>query len=132
MNNEQKLKIIKLLSAIESWGFATKTPLPDYLHDGLCDVVEFLSADILVGNAPLKALTNEELMERYREEIPKPKHTGVWIKHDGGECPVPVVANVMVRFRGVADQEGFRGKAAIWDWKHYGKSSDITHYMIVE
>ena len=85
-------------------------------------------------NSKVQAGYNPEPTQRIKVtttgNLSKPK--GVWLQHDGGECPVPVVANVMVSLRGVVDQEGSRGKAAIWDWKHYGKSSDITEYMIVE
>ena len=35
MNKEDALKIIKLLSALESWAFSTKNPLPEYLTDDL-------------------------------------------------------------------------------------------------
>jgi hypothetical protein len=35
MSKEDALKIIKLLSALESWSFSTKTDLPDYLHEAL-------------------------------------------------------------------------------------------------
>ncbi len=35
MSKEQALKLIKLLSALESWAFSTKNDLPDYLHEDL-------------------------------------------------------------------------------------------------
>ena len=47
MTKEQALKIIKLLSALESWAFSTKTMLPDYLHDDLCVAVNLLDAIVL-------------------------------------------------------------------------------------
>ena len=43
----QNLDIVRLLSALESWGFATNNRLPDYLHDDLCSTVKRLCAEIL-------------------------------------------------------------------------------------
>ena len=42
MTKEEALKIIKLLSALESWAFSTKSDLPAYLHEDLCLTVEKL------------------------------------------------------------------------------------------
>jgi hypothetical protein len=47
MNKSDYLDIIKLLSALESWGFATKERLPDYLHEQLNETIELLSREIL-------------------------------------------------------------------------------------
>lgn len=47
MTKEQALQIIKLLSALESWGFSTKNMFPDYLHDDLCTAVKMLDAIVL-------------------------------------------------------------------------------------
>ena len=47
MTKEEALKIIKLLSALESWAFSTKTMLPDYLFDDLCVTVKKLEAIVL-------------------------------------------------------------------------------------
>ena len=41
------LRQIKLLSALESWTFATKERLPDWLHDELQAVVDRLSEELL-------------------------------------------------------------------------------------
>jgi hypothetical protein len=35
VNKEQSLKLLMLLSALESWALSTKNPLPDYLRDEL-------------------------------------------------------------------------------------------------
>jgi hypothetical protein len=35
MQKQELLDIIKLLSALESWAFANKALLPDYLHEDL-------------------------------------------------------------------------------------------------
>jgi hypothetical protein len=47
MTKEDALKLIKLLSAMESWAFSTKTQLPDYLHEDLCTAVEKLEKIVL-------------------------------------------------------------------------------------
>ena len=47
MTKEEALKLIKLLSAMESWAFSTKTELPEYLHEDLCLAVERLEKIVL-------------------------------------------------------------------------------------
>ena len=47
MTKAEALNIIKLLSALESWAFSTKTLLPDYLHDDLCVALKKLEAIVL-------------------------------------------------------------------------------------
>jgi len=47
MTKEQLLQIIKLLSALESWGFSNKQMFPDYLHDDLCRAVKMLETEVL-------------------------------------------------------------------------------------
>jgi hypothetical protein len=47
MTKEDALKLIKLLSALESWSFSAKTDLPDYLHEDLCLAVEKLEELVL-------------------------------------------------------------------------------------
>ena len=47
MTKEEALKIIRLLSALESWAFSTKNLLPDYLHEDLCLTVEKLEVIVL-------------------------------------------------------------------------------------
>jgi hypothetical protein len=47
MTKEDAIKLIKLLSALESWAFSTKTDLPDYLHEDLCLAVEKLEKIVL-------------------------------------------------------------------------------------
>jgi len=47
MTKEEALKLIKLLSAMESWAFSTKTQLPDYLHEDLCRSMEVLERIVL-------------------------------------------------------------------------------------
>jgi len=51
MTKEDAIKLIKLLSAMESWAFSTKTPLPDYLHEDLCLAVEKLEKIVLEKQA---------------------------------------------------------------------------------
>jgi hypothetical protein len=47
MTKEQALEIIKLLSALECWGFANGNRLPDYLHDQLSSIVDQLTVEVL-------------------------------------------------------------------------------------
>lgn len=47
MSKEDALRLIKLLSAMESWAFSTKTTLPDYLHEDMCLAVEKLEKIVL-------------------------------------------------------------------------------------
>ena len=47
MTKEQALEIIKLLSALESWGFATNQRIPDYLHEQLCSAIDQLTVEVL-------------------------------------------------------------------------------------
>lgn len=47
MTKEEALKLIKLLSALESWAFSTKTEIPEYLHEDLCLAVEKLDRIVL-------------------------------------------------------------------------------------
>ena len=51
MTKEDALKIIKLLSALESWAFNTKNPLPEYLYEDLSLAVERLEK-IVLGKKP--------------------------------------------------------------------------------
>ena len=47
MTRPEALELLMLLSALESWTFATKERLPDYLHDRLTAAVAALTADVL-------------------------------------------------------------------------------------
>jgi hypothetical protein len=47
MSKEDALRLIKLLSALESWAFSTKTMLPDYLHEDLALTLEKLEKIVL-------------------------------------------------------------------------------------
>lgn len=47
MTREQKLDILILLSALESWSFAEKHYLPDYLHERLSEAMTALTAQVL-------------------------------------------------------------------------------------
>lgn len=47
MNKEQILKLLMLLSALESWGFSNKTMFPDYLHEKLSECIDELSKRLL-------------------------------------------------------------------------------------
>lgn len=47
MTKEQALRIIKTLSALESWAFAQGKMLPDYLHDDMCAAMAVLEKEVL-------------------------------------------------------------------------------------
>jgi hypothetical protein len=51
MTKEEALAAIKLLSALESWAFSTKTLLPDYMHEEMQHVLDVLSKIVLEKNA---------------------------------------------------------------------------------
>jgi hypothetical protein len=51
MSKEDAIRLIKLLSALESWAFSTKNLLPDYLHDDLCVTQKVLEKIVLEKQA---------------------------------------------------------------------------------
>ena len=47
MTKAELLDVIKLLSALEAWGFSMKETMPDYLLEDVDRVVERLSREVL-------------------------------------------------------------------------------------
>lgn len=47
MTREQILEIIKLLSAMESWSFADKHMMPDYLYEKITECQDVLQEELL-------------------------------------------------------------------------------------
>jgi hypothetical protein len=47
MTKEDAIKLIKPLSALESWAFSAKTDLPDYLHEDLSIAMKKLEKIVL-------------------------------------------------------------------------------------
>lgn len=47
MTKAQLIEILMLLSAVESWSFADKHQMPDYLQDRLSEVVKLLMKEAL-------------------------------------------------------------------------------------
>lgn len=47
MTKEQSLEVIKLLSALESWSFADKHRLPDYLYEKINVLINALTKEVL-------------------------------------------------------------------------------------
>lgn len=47
MTKEECLRILQLLSALESWSFCSQTRLPDYLFEDITAMVERLKQEIL-------------------------------------------------------------------------------------
>jgi hypothetical protein len=51
MTKHDALRILKLLSALESWAFSTKNPLPDFVDAELVKAMAVLEKLILEGEA---------------------------------------------------------------------------------
>jgi hypothetical protein len=47
LTKKELLDLLMLLSALESWGFSSKTLCPDYLHERIDESVEMLSTALL-------------------------------------------------------------------------------------
>lgn len=47
MTKEQALDLIELLSAVESWSFADKHRMPDYLYDKIDIAIKLLRKEVL-------------------------------------------------------------------------------------
>ena len=47
MSKEDAIKLIKLLSALESWSFSAKTDIPEYLHEDLSLALDKLEKIVL-------------------------------------------------------------------------------------
>ena len=47
MTRSDKLDVLELLSALESWGFSTKSMFPDYLHERIGVIQDKLRVEIL-------------------------------------------------------------------------------------
>ena len=69
MSKEEALAAIKLLSALESWAFSTKNPLPDYLHEDLSLAVEKLEK-IVLEQPQEKYAYGTPLLDAFTKERP--------------------------------------------------------------
>lgn len=49
MTRQDKLNILILLSAIESWSFSLNARLPDFLHERLGETMALLEKEVLDG-----------------------------------------------------------------------------------
>ena len=47
MTKVQLIELLMLLSAVESWSFADKHHMPDYLYDQISNAVETLKEEVL-------------------------------------------------------------------------------------
>ena len=47
MTKQDKLDIMMMLSAIESWTFSAQSRFPDYLHERLSDTIEKLNREVI-------------------------------------------------------------------------------------
>ena len=46
-SKQNALELLKLLSALESWSFSSKTPMPDYLLERLSESINQLTDEVL-------------------------------------------------------------------------------------
>jgi len=46
-DKELALRILLILSSMESWAFSTKNNLPDYMHEELRNLIDDLRAEVL-------------------------------------------------------------------------------------
>lgn len=58
MTKQEALEILKMLSAVESWSFATERMLPNYLHDQLSKAMDDLVRVVLQETAAETQKTN--------------------------------------------------------------------------
>ena len=49
MTTQELLQMMRLLSALESWGFSCGKPMPEYLHERIVEASEVLDRAILAG-----------------------------------------------------------------------------------
>lgn len=49
MNAPEMLQLMRLLSALGSWGFSSDRPIPDHLNDQIQDAIDVLEREILAG-----------------------------------------------------------------------------------
>ena len=49
MTTQELLQILRLLSALESWGFSCGKQIPEYLHEQVFRANEVLEYEILAG-----------------------------------------------------------------------------------
>jgi hypothetical protein len=62
MNKELALQTMMLLSALESWGFATKERIPDYLLEDIEKVQDQLRGIVLDQPAPVHYLIDGKIV----------------------------------------------------------------------
>lgn len=56
MNKQQTLELLMLLSALESWSFASNTRMPDYLYEKIADAIEILTNNLMQDQDPVRTL----------------------------------------------------------------------------
>ena len=47
MTKMEALRAVKVLCSLEAWGLSLKEPMPPYLHEELCNMIEVLEDIIL-------------------------------------------------------------------------------------
>lgn len=109
---------------------------PDYT-DNWHDIAGYsrLVEDRLNAEAELsRSITAPPLCDPFRAELARPRTAGEWVAPEpgwiewgGGECPVPAVTPVDLRFRGGTNGSG---PADIWHWQQLGRDYDIIAYRL--
>ena len=69
MTKEEALKLIKLLSALESWAMSQSARLPDYVHEDLTRSMEVLERILLDGTQE-KYIYGTPLLDAFTKEKP--------------------------------------------------------------
>ena len=55
MTKPEVLRLVRLLSAIESWGLSQEKRMPDYLHDDLSATIDAVGQALLGPDLPSNA-----------------------------------------------------------------------------
>ena len=50
MTRQDKLNMLILFSAIESWSFSLNSRLPDFMHERLAETMQLLEKEVLDGS----------------------------------------------------------------------------------
>jgi hypothetical protein len=73
MSKEEAIAAIKLLSALESWILSQSVPVPDYIHEDLCQTMKVFERVVLCGSTRTQrtalpdAITDDSESPQYRD-----------------------------------------------------------------
>ena len=60
MTKPELLRLVRLLSAIESWGLSQEKRMPDYLHDDLSATIDAVGQALLGPDLPPNAASSAD------------------------------------------------------------------------